>query len=186
MASLFKYMGLLTNYTPIRTLRLTQVCLAEPPRKKRRIDPALLKLRVERKIRKAEREINRIEREPRNPIPLLEMEFKPSEMRELKQRPNHEPMENPLMIKAAQKLWCMYRTRQNQLEQRSIKKVTEAQKQALETLKLIDRDLYDKTVAVDEFLVPYRSSHIRKETAPNPDYKPPDGYVKDITRNWVM
>lgn len=165
---------------------MTQVCLAEPPRKKRRIDPALLKLRVERKMRKAEREINRIEKAPRHPIPLLEMELNPSEMRELKQRPDHEPVENPLMIKAAQNLWCMYRTRQNQLEQRSLKKVWKAQEHALETLKLIDQDLYDRTVAVDEFLVPYTSNNIKKETGPNPDYTPPDGFIKDTTREWIM
>lgn len=163
---------------------------AEPPRKKRRLDPAMLKLRVERKIKKYEREIQRLENEPKQLIPILEYQYTNSEIRDLKSRPQHsfDNVEISMSdVRAAQRIWGFYRAAQSRMINNSIRKVERAQKRALDTLKEIDLDLYNRTVSVDDaLLVPYRSSLMRKETAPNPKYVCPDGYVKDITKEWVM
>lgn len=173
-----------------RPLFTTSKLNAEPPRKKRRIDPAVLKLRVERKIGRTEREIQRLENEPKQLIPILEYQYTNSEIRDLQSRPEHSLEDAGITaadVRAAQRMWSFYRVEQSKILYKSIRRMERAQARALDTLKELDKDLYDRTVSVDEtLLIPYRSSLIRKETAPNPNYVPPDGYVKDISKKWVM
>lgn len=172
-----------------RWISTTNPRFAEPPKKKRRLDPTVLRSRVERKMKKTEKEITKLEKEPRQPIPILEYQLSNSEIRELQARPGRKLEDLGLSessIRAAQKLWTFYRMEQTLMEKRSIRKVVRAQDRALETLKQLDDDLYKRTVAVDFSLIPYYSSHVRKETAPNPNYIPPDGHIKNVTRDWVM
>lgn len=184
--------ALLRSKQPIscRSFTSTAPLCAEPPKKRRRVDPAVLRSRVERKIKKHEREIEKIQNEPRQPIPILEYQPTGSTIRELEARPGRTLEEvgiSEMTIKAAQKLWTFHRREQNRMEQRSIKRVESAQQHALDILKGIDRNLYDKTVALDKLsLIPYSSSHVRKETPPIADYKPPDGHIRDKVKNWVM
>lgn len=178
------------QYGQCRPLFTTGSLNAEPPRKKRRIDPAVLKVRVERKINKTQREIDRLEKEPKQLIPILEYQYTNSEIRDLNARPKHTLEDAQISmadVRAAQRLWSFYRTEQSQILKRSLKRMQRAQKRALDSLKEIDEDLYNRTVAVDDtILIPYRSSLVRKETATNPSYVPPDGYIKDISKEWVM
>lgn len=173
-----------------RLISTTGTLYAEPPRKRRRIDPAVLKARVEKKIKKVERQISKLQAEPRQLIPILEYQLNNSEIRDLRSRPQHKLEDFGLTegsLKAAQRLWNFYRREQNVMERRSVQRVERAQAKALEQLKSLDKELYDRTVAVDEtILIPYRSSHMRKETGSNAEYAPPDGYVKDISKEWVM
>ena len=173
-----------------RTISTTATLYAEPPRKKRRVDPAVLRTRVEKKIKKYEREIVKMESEPRQLIPILEYQLTNSEKRDLQARPRHTKEEFGLTdgtIKAANRLWAFYRSEQSRLESESIRRIEAAQTIALKRLEKFDKELYDETIAVDDIsMIPYRSSHVRKETAPNPSYSPPDGYIKDVTKEWVM
>lgn len=179
-----------SGLTACRPFSTTKALNAEPPRKKRRLDPLVLKTRVERKIKKNEREIARLEAAPKQPIPILEYQYTNSELRDLQARPGRTPADVGLDLsefRAAEKLWNFYRCEQKRMEFLSVRKVERAQARALETLKELDKSLYDKTVAVDDFtLIPYTSSHMRKETAANPNYTPPDGSVKDVSKEWVM
>lgn len=173
-----------------RNICTSNILNAEPPKKKRRLDPAVLKTRVERKIKKHEREIARLESEPRQPIPILEYQLNNSEIRDLKSRPGRSLEDAGIDLatfKAARRLWTFYRCEQSRIEWRSIQKIEKAQTHALETLKELDEDLYKRTVAIDDYtLIPHISSHIRKETPANPKYTPPDGYIKNVTKEWVM
>lgn len=173
-----------------REISTTNALYAEPPRKKRRIDPAVLRTRVERKMKKVERDIAKLETEPRQLIPILEYQLTNSEIRNLDSRPGRTLQDVGLdegALRAAQRLWSFYRLEQSRMEKLSLRRVERAQNRALDTLKELDEDLYNKTVAMDETsLIPYLSSHIRKETAPNPNYIPPDGYIKNISKEWVM
>uniref|UniRef100_A0A6G1SLK6 Large ribosomal subunit protein mL40 n=1 Tax=Aceria tosichella TaxID=561515 RepID=A0A6G1SLK6_9ACAR len=173
-----------------RCISTTAILNAEPPKKKRRIDPAVLKLRIERKIKKTEREINKLEAEPKQHIPILEYQLTNSDIRDLKARPRHSMEEfglTPGALLGARRLWSFYRQEQARLERKTVRRVELAQAKALEHLKNLDAELYDNTVAIDEtILIPYTSSHIRRETAPNPHYTPPDGIIKDVTKDWVM
>lgn len=196
MAGILNKFSILANisqrYHPThhRSITTTKILFAEPPRKKVRVDPAILKLRIERKIRKAEREILKIENDARHPIPLLEYQPSGKDIRDLQSRPAHNMNElgiTPNLIKAAEKLWSMYRSRESHMERYSLRQVEKAQQFALDSLKEIDKELYDKTVAVDEIsLIPYRSSRVKSETGPIPNYKPPDGMITNLTREWVM
>ena len=173
-----------------RAITTTSTLFAEPPKKKRRIDPAVFKVRIERKIKKLEREVNKLESEPKQAAPILEYQLTNSDIRDLNSRPQHK-MEDfeltPGALRAARRLWTFYRHEQSAMERRSIARIEAAQTKALEQLENLDEDLYRETLTVDDtVLIPYRSSHMRKETAPNPNYTPPDGVVKDVTKEWVM
>lgn len=173
-----------------RPFSTTNVLNAEPPRKKRRLDPLVLRTRVERKLKKCEREIAKLESAPKQPIPILEYQLTNSEIRDLKARPGRTLEDVGLdmgSVRAAQKLWNFYRLEQSRMEWRSIKRIEQAQTRALDTLRHLDQGLYDRTVAVDELsLIPYTSSHMRRETAPNANYQCPDGNTKDVSKEWVM
>lgn len=173
-----------------RGFSTTSTLFAQPPRKKRRLDPAILRVRVERKMVKYQREIDKLEAEPRQLIPIQEYQYTNKEIRDLKARPGRTMADVGIdvgTIRAAERLWNFYRLEQNYLENKSIRRVERAQKRALDTLKQLDESLYIKTITADDLtLIPYISSHIRKETAPNPDYRSPDGYIKNITKEWVM
>lgn len=93
----------------------------------------------------------------------------------------------PGALRGAQRLWNFYRAQQTLMESRSIRRVERAQAHAIQVMKSLDKELYDNTMTVDDtILVPYNSNHVRKEAAPHPNYVPPDGYIKDITKEWVM
>lgn len=173
-----------------RPISTTQSLNAQPPKKRRRIDPALLRTRVEKKIFKHEREIAKLEKEPRQPIPILEYQYSNSEIRDFKSRPGRSLEDVNLtegILKAAQKLWNFYKHEQCSIETKSIRRVEVAQTRALDTLKQLDENLFEKTITVDDItLIPCTSSQIRKETPPNQAYRPPDGHVKDLTKDWVM
>jgi len=176
--------------SPIRGITTTPSLNAEPLKKRARMDPALLKIRVERKIKRCEREIEKLEKEPRQPIPILEYQNTSSVTRDLQARSGRTLEEVGLdkgILRSAHRMWGFYRGIQSRMERRSIRQVEQAQNRALETLKELDEQLYERTVSVDEVtLVPYLSSHIRKETPANPNYVPPDGRITDITKEWVM
>lgn len=173
-----------------RTICTSGVLFAEPPRKKRRMDPALLKIRVERKMNKLRVQIDKLEKAPRQLAPILEYQYNNSDIRDLEARPGRQLEDVGLstgVIRAANRLWNFYRLQESIMQKRSIRRVEAAQTGALETLKKIDENLYNKTVANDELtLIPYISSHLRKETCPNPEYATPDGNIKDISKNWIM
>lgn len=180
-----------TKFSPIlRTFSTTSVLHAEPPKKKQRVDPAVQRVRVERKIGKTERAIAKLEAEPKQAIPILEYQLSSSEIKDLKARPGRTLEDvgiTQATVLAAQRLWNFYRLEQSRMEASSIRKIERAQTRALEALKQLDKELYDRTVASDEItLIPYMSSHMRKETAPNVNYTSPDGYIKNTTKEWVM
>lgn len=174
----------------LRLFSTTGILNAEPLRKKRRLDPLVLKTRVEKKIKKYEREVFKLETAAKQPIPILEYQLTNSEIRDLEARPGRTLEDVGLdegSVRAAQKLWNFYRLEQSRMESRSIKKIERSQTRALDTLRQIDKALYDRTVAVDDLtLLPYTSSHMRKETAPNPNYTIPDGSIKDVSKEWIM
>lgn len=176
--------------TTCRSFSTTPILEAMPPKKRRRIDPAILKMKVERKISKHEREIDRLENEPKQPIPILEYQHNNSSINNLKSRPGRSLQDVGLSegdLRAAHRLWNFYRRAQSKLEFRSIRRVEKAQTRALETLKQLDEVLYEKTVTVDDItLIPCTSSQVRKETPPIEGYRPPDGQTKDISKEWVM
>lgn len=174
----------------LRCISTTRVLNAEPPRKKRRIDPAVLKVRIERKIKKHEREIAKIEKEPRQLIPILEYQHSNSDLKDLKARPGRNMSDYQVsegIFKAAGRIWCLHRQEQSKIQERSLRQVEQAQRSALAVLKQLDQRLYDETVSVDELgFIPYTSSLVRKETPPNKDYVPPDGHIRNVSKEWVM
>ena len=178
------------HHAQLRKISTTNTLYADPPRKKRRIDPALLKLRTERKIIKTEREINKIENSPRFLIPILEYDYLPLDRKDLEKRPKHsyEHGEEQLIaaFKAANRLWALFRVEQAKLEQRELRKVIKSQEKVIQELKKLNQSLYDATVNYDtDQHIVFSSDIVKRETCSNPDYKPPDGYRRDVSQQWI-
>lgn len=173
-----------------RNISTTKILYAQPPKKKKRIDPAILRTRVERKIVKYEREVERIEREPRQPIPILEYQYSGKQAQDLRERPGRKLEEfgvSESTLKAAHKLWAHYCSEQSRIAWDSIRKAEKAQAHALDTLKSLDLDLYNRTVSIEDSpIIPFDSDQVKRETPSNKNYVPPDGYVKDVTKDYVM
>lgn len=66
--------SLITHLTIQRTIHATGVLCAEPLKKKKRIDPSVLKARDERRKKKLEKQIRRLEKNARQLKPIDEME----------------------------------------------------------------------------------------------------------------
>lgn len=77
------YFRLCLHTTPFRSfttsstaaLRVTPMLCAEPLKKKKRMDPAILKQREERKRKKLEKQIRRLEKNARQLKPIDELEI---------------------------------------------------------------------------------------------------------------
>lgn len=163
---------------------------AQPPKKRKRLDPAVLRARTERKIIKIEKEMGKLMAQPKQLIPILEYELDNKQKRELSARPSRNMTDLGVSNSAllgARRLWSFYRSIQANMEQKSLRNVIRAQAHALQELHKLDQDLYDRTLSVDSFdLIPYTSDIIRKDTGPNGQYVAPDGIISNISKEWIM
>lgn len=189
-------LGKASNWCPghvfsVRSLFITPSLCAEPMRKKKRLDPALLRVRVERKILKTEREINRIMRAPKKKIPILEYQYTAERKETLQSNKRDISLETLEQrqrdLNSANKLWSVYRNFEAKIQAKSVKQMERAQDRALAELKKVCPKLYDGALKADnQYLIPYQNISIKKETPPNPDYVPPDGEMKDATKEWIL
>ena len=166
----------------------TTSCLsAEPLKKKKRIDPQLLKRREDRKIRKLEKEIRRLELTPKQLKPIIEMQLTPQIIKELPQRQRQEVhSEAEQQLQRMIKLWSIYRSEQRICELKSIKSVVKSQKKALEVLREESSQHYSSAISIDENLIPFESDFVKKETPEVEQYVGPDGRRNNITKQWTM
>lgn len=166
----------------------SQLC-AEPLRKKKRIDPLVLKQKTERKMRKLEREIRFLEKGPKQLKPIVELDLPPQIIKEIHLRKRNQAEINKSAeyeLKTLMSLYSIYISAQEKLLIRSIKSVVGAQKKALKHLKMSSPHLYDASISIDDNLIPYKVDDVKKETPPISGYQPPDGKQQDITKEWKM
>lgn len=168
----------------------TNICFAEPLKKRKKVDIEVLKIRHERKIRKMEREIRRMKKTPRQLKPIEEYVLPPKIMKELdtRIRKNDEKEVELLQLnlKKMSRLWSEYKSVDRKLQKLNMTLVLKAQSEALEKLKEIDEELYLNAVAKDESMKLIVDDQIITETAPNPEYKTKDGKKTDVSQEWFM
>lgn len=171
-----------------RTVFTTSCLLAEPLKRKKRIDPALLKRREERRIKKLEKEIRRLELTPKQFKPIIELQLTPQIIKELPQRQRPITDTEPdKQLERISKLWSIYRCEQTLHELRSIKAMADSQKRALEVLRRESPELYAQAISIDPNLIPYKSGdYVKKETPSRDSYVGPDGRKTDVTKQWTM
>ncbi|CAI9565443.1 unnamed protein product [Staurois parvus] len=167
--------------TSLLGLRTTLPMRAEP-RKKKKVDPKrelMAKERMKKKLKK-------LERVPAELIPIEDFIPSPKLLEESRIRPTpkiseEEQDRRALLIKK----WANVKLKEHDAEQRSIETLLEAQRKALDELRLESEELYQAAVLCDPTLFPLEHQG-PFNTAPIPKYNPPDGKYNDITQVYIQ
>lgn len=173
----------------IRQISTTAVMCAEPLKKKKKLDVQIMKMRHDRKIRKVEKAIKQLKKTPRQLKPIEEYKLPPAILRDIEQRTRPLTEEDKQTMQVLDKLnrvWIAYKSQERLQEQQNIRQVASAQQQVLRVLQSENQRLYEAAVAIDADLLPFEDNHMITETAPNPEYTPPDGAKVDISKVWYM
>lgn len=172
-----------------RLIHTSRVTFAEPLKKKKKLDVQVLKMRVERKIRKTEKEIRKLMKQPKQLKPVEEYQLPIPVLKELDARKRAITEEDKKVLEDMEKLtkiWISYKAEERRQEQIQLRKVVKAQEKALAILKLESPELYKAALEIDENFLPFVDDHIIKETPRIDGYNPPDGIKTDVTKVWKM
>jgi len=176
------------NFPVVRLISTTPALWAEPVKKKKRIDPAIIKAREDRRKRKIEKQIRKLAKHERQLKPVIELEL-PAELKDPKslkerQRPTVKlPLEEEEYRWLLEKKWSRYKFQVNVREVRMLDKLMVSQERALSELKAESEDLFQAAIHPDES---YLSLEVKGpvETPPIKDYDPEEGDYFDISRKW--
>ncbi|KAK1801372.1 hypothetical protein P4O66_023050 [Electrophorus voltai] len=168
-------------FSSVLSLKSSAPLRAEP-KKKKKVDPRrelLVKERLKKKLKK-------LEKVPSELIPVEDFITPVHCFDETRIRSNpllsfEESERRDLLLKE----WSRYKHSQHQAEMTAIKDAIDAQKQALEELKMESEDLYKAAVSPDTNLFPFTHQG-PCYTPPIPNYDPPDGKYNDITRVYTQ
>ncbi|KMQ96606.1 39s ribosomal protein mitochondrial [Lasius niger] len=166
--------------------RVSSALLGEPLKKKKRLDPAIIRAREERRKRKLEKLIRRLERNTKQlkPIAEIEVPFKliDEKTQRLRQLPplSEEEVESRILL---QKEWTRYKTRQHLTNIQTIDSVLYSQQRALDELKAESEELYQEAIQMDLGLLPHTAKGPLKTPAIE-NYDSPDGEYTNTTRKY--
>ena len=168
----------------------TNVCFAEPLKKRKKVDIEILKLRQERKIKKLEKEIRRMKKTPRQLKPIEEYSLPPKIVREIESRRRETDPEFVMKVERdiskMSRLWSDYASANRFQQRKDMKMVLASQSKALNLLKEIDPEMYWNAVAKHPAMDEFIDDRIVKETPANSEYKTRDGRKTDISKEWFM
>ncbi|CAG0914652.1 unnamed protein product [Notodromas monacha] len=170
-----------------RALHVSPVVMAEPMKKKKRLDPAIVRAREERKKKKLEKAIRKLEKHAKQLKPIEEMEVPYRLRTEIPMRTRKLPpmtaeeLENRI---ETLKEWARHRGKVAIAEASWIEKMVQAQDKALQELRKESEELYQAAIQIDPELLPYRTKGC-VESAPISNYEPADGYIHDVSRKWT-
>uniref|UniRef100_T1J6N9 Large ribosomal subunit protein mL40 n=1 Tax=Strigamia maritima TaxID=126957 RepID=T1J6N9_STRMM len=165
----------------------TQILSAEPMKKKKRVDPMLLKKREERRVKKIEKQIKILSRHEKQPKPVeeLELDRKLIEEKEVRARVVPPLLDEEVKRRITLKReWSDYKRNQFLAEFKCAKRLIATTDRALKQLRSESEDLYQEAIQLDPFLLPF-SVEGPVETPPIANYDPADGCYIDQTRVWT-
>ncbi|CAH8658361.1 unnamed protein product [Dicrocoelium dendriticum] len=186
-------------------LHTSSVHFAEPPKKKKRIDPVIEQNRLRRKVRRIEKEIKRFTRQERQLKPVEEIEGDRQLYKQLDQRkrPSVDVSEDEIDRRASLlKEWARFQSQRNRSEREQFKRALDAQRRALDWLYLTSPELYKaaiqpcltvteqpdailgpRTLPIEGLKGPYYSApRVHGDCADcSAEYDPPDGEIVDST-----
>ena len=164
----------------------TQCLYKEPLKKKRKQDPAQLRAKEERKKRKIEKEIKRLQRftQTLKPIEEMQLPLQVQDQRELRERPQPviSPEEEERRVLLLKK-WSVYRRNQYMADLQMLDRVQYSQQLALDKLREESEELYQAAISVDEALIPIIIKGPTL-TPPVKDYESPDGEYTNSSFKW--
>ncbi|CRL07023.1 CLUMA_CG019971, isoform A [Clunio marinus] len=162
----------------------TPVLYAEPLKKKKKLDPAVVRAREDRKRKKLEKQIRRLEKNSRQlkPIDELEVPFTLIDEKEERTRklPQISEQEQERRIVLLNK-WAHYRLQESLKDLKIVDKMMNAQMKALQELRFESEELYQHAIQPDIDMIPFVAKG-PVETPPKPDYEYIDGDYNDVTR----
>lgn len=167
-------------------MKVTPVLCAEPLKKKKKIDPAVLKMREDRKKRRIEKQIRKLEQVGQKLKPIEELEVPPKLIQEKILRSRTLPTlssEEDDYRAAILKEWTRYKYEQHLHEVQMIDRLLTAQMKALNELRDESEELYLEALQPDPTLIPFKTIG-PVHTPPIENYDRPDGEYIDVTRKW--
>ncbi|XP_012285332.1 39S ribosomal protein L40, mitochondrial [Orussus abietinus] len=166
--------------------RVTGALLAEPMKRKKKMDPAIIRQREERKKKKLEKQIRRLEKNVKQLKPIMELEVPIKLIDERQQRlrklppPSKEMLENRVFL---QKEWTRYKFKEALENMQMLDNMIYSQQRALDELKAESEELYLEAIQVDLSLIPY-SANGPVTTPPIKNFDSPDGDYIDVTQKF--
>ncbi|CAF2410083.1 unnamed protein product [Rotaria sp. Silwood2] len=167
----------------IRSFHITSINYALPTKAKKKADPMTDKIREDRKRRRYEKAIDKLEKFKLQLKPIHEYESERRILKELniRQRSSVElTSEETTRRLMLNRDWAKHKHRQHQQEITFISRALKSQESALEQLKIESEELYEQALQVDSKLIPF----LRRGplySLPNQNYDAPDGDYFDTT-----
>ncbi|KAL2092552.1 hypothetical protein ACEWY4_012350 [Coilia grayii] len=156
--------------------------LRAEPRKKKKVDPRreiMARERLKKRLRK-------LEKVPPEFIPIEDFITSAKCFDEMRVRSeprlSFEESERRALL---HKEWTVFKHAQHQAEMAAIKGAMEAQRQALEELRLESEELYQAALAPDPGLFPFTQQG-PSYTPPLENYEPPEGTYHDKTKVYTQ
>ncbi|XP_068238446.1 large ribosomal subunit protein mL40 [Palaemon carinicauda] len=176
----------ITTATSPLLFRATQVVCAEPLKKKKKMDPQVIRQREEKRKRKIEKAIRKLEKNASQLKPIDEIDvplslLQEKEIRSRKTSPISEEEESYRFNLLKQ--WGHYKQQQCVSEAFMIDSIQESMNRALEELHKESEDLWLEAIQIDPFLIPFHAKGPVK-TPPIKDYVAPDGEYINETKVW--
>uniref|UniRef100_A0ABM2A8A5 Large ribosomal subunit protein mL40 n=1 Tax=Anopheles coluzzii TaxID=1518534 RepID=A0ABM2A8A5_ANOCL len=166
--------------------RSTPVLCAEPLKKKKKLDPQIVKQREERKRKRLEKQIRRLEKNARQLKPIEELEVPMELIDEQSKRKRNVPKPTAELLESRallEKQWAKYRMQEKLADYQLFDRIVAAQAKALGELQLASDELYQRAIQPDPALLPFVAQG-PVSTPPIKDYEQPDGEYIDVSRKW--
>ncbi|KAB0804572.1 hypothetical protein PPYR_01542 [Photinus pyralis] len=175
---------------PCRTSKLlfhTSPCLAgEPLKKKKRLDPAIIKAREDRKKRKIEKQIRRLEKNARQLKPIEECEI-PLVLLDNQKERVRQPFKYSKGVletrELLEKQWAKYKHEEHLADIQLVDRIMYAQQKAVDELRKESEELYLEAVQIEPMLLPLKIEG-PSDTPSIHNYYAPDGDYQDVSRKW--
>ncbi|XP_030638510.1 large ribosomal subunit protein mL40 [Chanos chanos] len=160
----------------------TSVPLRAEPKKKKKVDPRREQMAKERLKKK----LKKLEKVPPELIPIEDFLtpakcFDETRVRSAPSLSFEESERRALLLKE----WSRYKHAQHKAEKAAIEEAMEAQRQALEELRLESEELYQAAIRPDPGLFPFKHQG-PCHTPPVSNYQAPEGKYNDITRVYTQ
>ncbi|XP_011203917.1 39S ribosomal protein L40, mitochondrial [Bactrocera dorsalis] len=172
--------------TSISRLQVTPILCAEPLKKKKKLDPQIIKQREDRRKKKLEKQIRRLEKNARQLKPIEELEI-PLTLLDEKDKRTRKLL--PLSDKDLEtralltKKWAKYKHQQKVSDFQTIDRLLQSQNKALDELRKESEELYQEAIQQDMALLPVTIKG-PVATPPIKNYVSPDGDYIHENKKW--
>jgi large subunit ribosomal protein L40 len=163
--------------------RATPCLGSEPAKKKKRVDVQLVASKVNRRKKKIEKAIKKLELGGRIFKPIVELEIPIDVKRSAKERKREQVVhtfEDSEKRALLQKEWSKYRFKSYIQQCSTIDMLVRSQTKALTELRKVSEELYQQAIETDPALMSLELTG-PVETPPTEGYYSPDGDYKDTT-----